>query len=65
MSTPICQLRLALDGKVDFIKATNPFGAGDDSTKPSDEPLDPERAAKRLMLMFRQRQAQDARSRRK
>lgn len=50
MNTPICQLRLAIDGKIDFIKATNPFGSGDE--KPKHDPLFPPPNPKAAMDAF-------------
>lgn len=62
LHTPICQLRLAIAGKVDFIKTTNPFGGGEQETK---EPKQTEAsAANALHTFFMRRQANDLQRRR-
>lgn len=38
--TPMPQLFLALEGKVDFVKKTNPFGSGESKKKAGDKPVD-------------------------
>lgn len=64
MTAPICQLKLAIDGKIDVFKATNPWGSGDeDEPKPLDEPMDAEHAARKLQAMFRERADEDKRRR--
>lgn len=63
MAAPICQLKLAIDGKIEVFKATNPWGSGEEEDKTMDAP-DPERAAKKLQAMFTQRAKDDAARRR-
>ena len=57
LRTPICQLRLAIEGKVDFIKATNPFGGGEEE-KPEPKQTE-ESAANALHSFFMKRHAND------
>lgn len=33
LSTPLSQLNLAIAGKVDFVKKTNPWGSGEDTAE--------------------------------
>ena len=35
LDTPMPQLFLALKGKVDFVKKTNPFGSGEEKPEPT------------------------------
>lgn len=34
LNTPICQIELALQGRVEWVKKTNPFGSGETKPKP-------------------------------
>lgn len=66
-TTTIARLELALEGHLDFIRRTNPFGSGE---KTEDEKLaeqvdDPDRAAQQLVAFVKRKQAQDARQKRK
>lgn len=50
LNTPIGQIRLAIDGKIAFIKATNPFGGEEE--KPKSDPLFPAPNPKAAMDAF-------------
>ncbi len=63
LTTTISQIELAIEGKVDFVKKTNPFGNGkeDEEEKLLNEPGDPEMAMKKLLQMAKRRQIRDSR----
>lgn len=48
--TPIPHIELALDGKVDFLKKTNPWGSEKEETPPAGSE---EEAADRLLAILR------------
>lgn len=57
LNTPIPQLRLAIAGKIDFLKKTNPWGSSDgdaDAPQPQQHP-DPARAAQQIMAALKSR----------
>lgn len=59
MTTPLTMINLALDGRIDFLKKTNPWGsseteAEDDWTR---QKPDPEGAARKLVAMMKARGA--------
>ena len=66
-TTTIARLELALEGKLDFIRRTNPFGSGEksDDEKLAEQVDDPGRAAQQLMAFVKRKQAFDARQKRK
>ncbi|MBY6265574.1 hypothetical protein EI613_27170 [Azospirillum sp. 412522] len=49
--TPIPEIELALDGKVDFLKKTNPWGAATEEESPP--AASEEEAADRLLAILR------------
>ena len=52
------QLFLALEGRVDFVKKTNPFGSGESNKKAGKKPADIEKiAAQRLRFNFMKAEA--------
>lgn len=53
------QILLALDGKVDFIRKTNPWGSADEAAKEvlPEEPADPVGAMKAIVAIVERRQA--------
>ncbi len=53
LDTPIPLIELALDGKLDFVKRTNPFGSADD--KPAAPPPDKGKVAQGLAAFLRGR----------
>lgn len=57
LTSTISQIELALEGKIDFVKKTNPFGGKEDEEeKILNEPQSPEMAMKKLTAMVRRRQ---------
>lgn len=51
---------MALDGKIDFIRKTNPWGSGDDAEpKPGDPPLTEDGELDRAVVMKRLEKAFD------
>lgn len=66
-TTTIARLELALEGRIDFIRRTNPFGSGEktDEEKLAEQVDDPDRAAQQLMAFVKRKQGFDARQRRK
>ena len=58
MQTSIFRIELAMDAKVDFVRKTNPFGAGEDESPAAAAPpmkdgeLDREAVAARLEKAF-------------
>lgn len=63
INTNVNILDLAIRGKVDFIKKTNPFGSKEESEeeKLAKQPPNPEVAMRQLMNMAKRRQVQDSR----
>lgn len=64
MRTSIFRIELALDGKVDFVKKTNPLGSAEDDKpdevpKPVEKP-DPAKAGKVLMGFLKGKQKKAA-----
>ena len=69
LAASIHHIELALDGKVDFLRKTSPFGGGgggdsDNDAKPAAaspppaaEAADPAKASRQLMAFLRKRQA--------
>lgn len=54
MRASIHRIELALDGKVDFLKKTNPWGSGEDAVKPvASKPLPKERVASGIAGLLR------------
>lgn len=51
MDTPLPMINLALEGKIDFLKKTNPWGSDkdEDETELLDRKPDPEGAAKQFL----------------
>lgn len=67
----IAHIELALEGKVDFIKKTNPFGTGEKSDDENEQekletqvPM-PEIAARQIMDFVKKTQGHNARHKRK
>ena len=62
LTTNLNQIALAIEGKVDFIKKTNPFGSGEESEeeKLTREPPNPEIAMKQFIQFARRRQMRDS-----
>lgn len=64
LDTPISHILLALDGKMDFIKKTNPWGSGKDKeeeaelTKLKESQPNAELAAQQLLGFVKRRQGQ-------
>jgi len=61
LTTPLQQINLALDGKIDFLKKTNPWGSKDDDKDEGDlmdKAPDPQGAAQKLLAMVKRRKAQ-------
>jgi hypothetical protein len=69
LSSPIVFLELAIEGKIDFVKKTNPFGSGkEDEEKEEDllkAPSNPEEAARQLMQFVKKKRDIDARGKSK
>ena len=65
LNTNICQIELAIEGKIDFVKKTNPWGQSEEE-KSEDEllnaPPDPEKAMKKLLQFVKKRQETDKRN---
>ncbi|MGE4044458.1 MAG: hypothetical protein AB7F35_06370 [Acetobacteraceae bacterium] len=57
MDTPFSQITLALDGKIDFIKKTNPWGSGEDEGQKAAEnlPRNPKFAMNQLRAILERR----------
>ena len=53
MNTPVPFICLALNGKIDFVKVTSPFGDGgkDEGNKPDPSPKEVEAKVRGLMAM--------------
>jgi hypothetical protein len=51
MDTPLAMINLALEGKIDFLKKTNPWGSAkdEDDVDLLDRKPDPQGAAKQLL----------------
>ncbi len=65
LTTTISQLEMAIKGKIDFVKKTNPFGSEDkvdEEEKMMNEEANPEIAAQRIIGMVKQRQRQRMRT---
>ncbi len=60
LSTPLQQINLALDGRIDFLKKTNPWGTQEEpeETDLMKKAADPEGAAKELIAFVKRRGAQ-------
>ncbi len=59
LTTTISQIELAIEGKIDFVKKTNPWGKSDEEKEEEkilSEPPNPEIAMKKLMIMAKRRQ---------
>ena len=67
LNTNISQLEMAVEGKIDFVKKTNPFGSGEptEAEKLKNQPLNAQQAAAQLMSFVKRRQGFDAQQRRK
>lgn len=67
LTTNISQIELALEGKIDFVRKTNPFGGGEESEeeKLKHAPPNSEMAMKQLVQMAKRRQVRDARFKKK
>jgi hypothetical protein len=58
MDTPLGMINLALDGKIEFLKKTNPWGkAEDDADDWQHQKPDPEGSARKLLQFVRARKA--------
>jgi hypothetical protein len=57
MTTPLAAINLALEGKIDFLKKTNPWGSADDEAETdfASRKPDPEGAAKAFIAMIEAR----------
>jgi hypothetical protein len=58
LKTPISQILLALDGKVDFLKKTNPWGGGEEEKVPQKGQA-PDFAAKMHMFLTQKMAVQE------
>lgn len=66
LTTTISQLEMAIEGKIDFVKKTNPFGSEEkEEDKILAQPSDPELAMRNLVNMARRRKASDVRNKSK
>lgn len=64
LSANIAHLHLAIAGKIDFVKKTNPWGSGDD--KPDDPPpSNPAQAAQDIMAWARRNKSKKARGKKR
>lgn len=64
LNTPVGQIELALDGKMDFLKKTNPFGSSkedEDDKRLAEASTDPKVGMQKLLNLVKRRQAHDAR----
>lgn len=63
LTTNIELINLALEGKLDFVKKTNPFGSGEESEeeKLKNQLPNPEMAAKQLIALAQRRMRRDMR----
>ena len=63
LTSTISQIELAIEGKVDFVKKTNPFGSGEKTDEEKDKERiesavpNPQIAARQIMDMVKTRQA--------
>jgi hypothetical protein len=58
MTTPLAMINLALEGRIDFLRKTNPWGsAKDDEDDWKDQKPDPEGAARKLIDFVKARKA--------
>jgi hypothetical protein len=57
MTTPIPQIILAVEGKMDFARMTNPFGAKKKQTEEQKAELNKQRSAFQLMKLDAKHQA--------
>lgn len=56
MTTPLTMINVALEGKIDFLKKTNPWGkAEDDADDWQSRPPDPEGTARKLIQFVQAR----------
>ncbi len=57
MDTPLPMINLALEGRIDFLKKTNPWGSAEDDAADelANREPDPEGAAKKLVAMIEAR----------
>jgi hypothetical protein len=57
MDTPLAMINLALDGRIDYLKKTNPWGSAEDDQAEefANRKPDPEGAAKALVAMIEAR----------
>lgn len=70
LATPISQIELALAGKIDFIKKTNPFGGGETeedkmAKRLAEQRPDPDAAARQIMHFVGDRQRKNNRQKSK
>ena len=59
LTTPIPQVLLAIEGKVDFLKKTNPWGSSEEdeaAKRLAEAPSNPEQAQKDFLAIVRRRQ---------
>lgn len=64
MTTNVCRMELALKGKIDFLKKTNPWGGAEEEEK-EPPPANPAEAAAKLLEFFKRQQAHTMRHGRK
>ena len=58
LTSTISQLELAIKGKIDFVKKTNPFGSEEkEEDKILDEEPNPEAAMRQIVNMVKRRQS--------
>jgi len=59
MTTPLAMINLALEGRIDFLKKTNPWGSGkdEDADDWQHQKPDPEGAARKLIEFAKARKA--------
>ncbi len=68
LTATISQIELAIEGKIDFVKKTNPWGKSEDEKKEDElleEPSDPEMAMNKLLQMVKRRQETARKDRRR
>ena len=60
LTTPLQQINLAMEGKIDFLKKTNPWGSKEDEEQEQDlmkRAPDPEGAARSLVALVQRKGA--------